>query len=199
MSRKFLNRRLAMRVSRKEAAANRERVVAVASALFRKHGFDGIGVADIMKKAGLTHGGFYGQFSSKDDLAAEACTCALRGSLDSWINASEKGGFEAAVRSYLTPEHRDDRAHGCLFAALGSDIVRQPRTVRHAMTKGLRTMIDKLVRMLPGRSPQARRERALATMAGLVGALILSRAIDDSELSDQILEASAKTFGRPQV
>jgi TetR/AcrR family transcriptional repressor of nem operon len=188
-----------MRVSRKEAAANRERVVAVASALYRKHGFDGIGVADIMKKAGLTHGGFYCQFSSKDDLAAEACTCALRGSLDSWINASEKGGFEAAVRNYLTPEHRDDRAHGCLFAALGSDIVRQPRTVRHAMTEGLRTMIDKLVRMLPGRSPQARRERALATMAGLVGALILSRAVDDSELSDQILEASAKAFGRPQV
>ncbi len=101
--------------------------------------------------------------------------------------------------NYLTPEHRDDRAHGCLFAALGSDIVRQPRTVRHAMTEGFRTTIDKLVRMLPGRSAQARREHALATMAGLVGALILSRAVDDSELSDQILEASAKTFGRPQV
>ena len=187
-----------MRVSRKEAAANRERVVAVASALYRKHGFDGIGVSDIMKKAGLTHGGFYGHFGSKDDLAAEACTSALRG-LDSWISASEKGGFEAAVRNYLTPEHRDDRAHGCPFAALGSDIVRQPRTVRHAMTEGFRTAIDKLVRMLRGRSAQARRERALATMAGLVGALILSRAVDDSELSDQILAASAKTFGRPQV
>ncbi len=187
-----------MRVSRKEAAANRERVVAVASALYRKHGFDGIGLSDIMKKSGLTHGGFYGHFGSKDDLAAEACTSALRG-VDSWIGASEKGGFEAAVRNYLTPEHRDDRAHGCLFAALGSDIVRQPRTVRHAMTEGFRSAIDSLVRMLPGRSAQARRERALATMAGLVGALILSRAVDDSELSDQILEASAKTFGRPQV
>ena len=187
-----------MRVSRKEAEANRERVVEVASALYRKHGFDGVGVADIMKKAGLTHGGFYGHFGSKDDLAAEACTSALR-SLDWWISTSEKGGVAAAVRNYLTPKHRDDRAHGCLFAALGSDIVRQPRTVRHAMTEGLRTMIDKLVRMLPGRSPQARRERALATMAGLVGALILSRAVDDSELSDQILEASAKVFGRPQV
>ena len=187
-----------MRVSRKEAEANRERVVEVASALYRKHGFDGIGVADIMKKAGLTHGGFYGHFGSKDDLAAEACTCALRG-VDSWISASEKGGFDAAVRNYLTPEHRDDRAHGCLFAALGSDIVRQPRTVRHAMTEGFRSAIDSLVRMMPGRSAQARRERALATMAGLVGALILSRAVDDSELSDQILEASAKTFGRPQV
>jgi TetR/AcrR family transcriptional regulator, transcriptional repressor for nem operon len=119
--------------------------------------------------------------------------------VDSWISASETGGFETAVRNYLTPEHRDDPAHGCPFAALGSDIVRQPRTVRHVMTEGFRTTIDKLVRMLPGRSARARRERALATMAGLVGALILSRAVDDSELSDQILEASAKTFGRPQV
>src|SRR6266853_6422142 len=187
-----------MRVTREQAAAHRKKIVDVAGTLFRERGFDGIGVADIMKKAGLTHGGFYGHFGSKDDLAAEACTCALRG-VDSWISASEKGGFDAAVRNYLTPEHRDDRAHGCLFAALASDIVRQPRAVRHAMTEGFRTTIDKLVRMLPGRSAQTRREHALATMAGLVGALILSRAVDDSELSDQILEASAKTLGRPQV
>src|SRR4029077_603753 len=120
----------AVRVTRKQAAANREKVLDVAGTLFRERGFDGIGVADIMKKAGLTHGGFYGQFSSKDDFAAEAFTSALR-SLDSCISTSEKGGVAAAVRNYLTPEHRDDRAHGCLFAALGSDIVRQPRTVRH--------------------------------------------------------------------
>ena len=198
MSREFLIRRLAVRVSRKEAEANRERIVEVASKLYRKHGFEGIGVADIMKEAGLTHGGFYGHFSSKDDLAAEACTSAVRGSMDSWIGASEKAGFETVVRKYLTPQHRAGRAKGCLFAALGSDIVRQPRTVRHAMTEGFRTMIDKFARMLPGRSAEARRERALATMAGLVGALILSRAVDDSELSDQILEASAKTFVRPR-
>src|ERR1700730_377596 len=108
MSRRFLIGGWQMRVSRKEAAANREKVVTDASALYRKHGFDGVGVADIMKKAGLTHGGFYGHFGSKDDLAAEACTSALRGG-DLWISASEKGGFEAAVRNYLTPEHRDDR------------------------------------------------------------------------------------------
>src|SRR2546422_11050999 len=198
MSRTFLNRRLAMRVSRKEAKANRERVVEGVSELLRKDGLDAIGVADIMKKAGLTHGGFYGHFGSKDDLAAKACTCALRG-VDSWISASEKGGFDAAVRNYLTPEHRDDRAHGCLFAALGSDIVRQPRTVRHAMTEGFRSAIDRLVRMLPGRSAQSRRERSLATMAGLGGALTLSRTADGFGLSHQILEGSAKTFGRPPI
>jgi hypothetical protein len=102
----------------------------------------------------------------KDDLAAEACTSALRG-LDAWISASEKGGFEAAVRNYLTPEHRDDRAHGCLLAALGSDIVRQPRTVRHAMTEGFRTTIDKLVRLLPGRSAQALIMRRKPSLRGV--------------------------------
>src|ERR1700746_2765017 len=100
MSMEFSNRRSAMRVSRKEAEANRERVVKVASALYRKHGFDGIGVADIMKKAGLTHGGFYGHFGSKDDLAAEACTCALSG-LGSGVRAFGKGGFQAGVGNYL--------------------------------------------------------------------------------------------------
>src|SRR2546427_11298099 len=131
MSMEFLNRRLAMRVSRKEAEANRERVVEVASALYRKHGFDGIGVADIMKKAGLTHGGFYGHFGSKNDLAAEACTRALN--REWWkaaVESSRTDALEAIVRSYLSPQHRSDRAHGCLIAAVGSDIVRQPRAVR---------------------------------------------------------------------
>jgi len=150
-----------MKVSREQAAANREKVIDVASTLFRKHGFDGIGVADIMKAAGLTHGGFYGQFDSKDDLAAEACSRALRKSWDVWIDpSSSEGGFEAIVRNYLTPSHRNDRAHGCLFAALGSDIARQPRSVRHAMTEGFLGTINKLLNLMPGRSAAMRRKRA---------------------------------------
>src|SRR5713101_2913555 len=152
-----------MKVSREQAAANRENVVDVASTLFRKHGFDGIGVADIMKAAGLTHGGFYGHFDSKDDLAAEACSRAVRRSWDVWIKASFEGGPEAIVRNYLDPSHRNDRAHGCLFAALGSEITRQPRGVRHAVTEGLRGTIDKLLGLMPGRSRATRRKRALAT------------------------------------
>src|SRR5713101_1759329 len=123
-----------MKVTREQAAANREKIVAVASTLFRKHGFDGIGVADIMKTAGLTHGGFYGHFESKDDLAAEACARALR--LEWWKSAAESSkadGLEAIVTRYLSPQHRSDRSHGCLFAAVGSDIVRQPRAVRRAV------------------------------------------------------------------
>jgi TetR/AcrR family transcriptional repressor of nem operon len=186
-----------MKVSRQQAAANRDKVVEVASRLFRKHGFDGIGLADIMKAAGLTHGGFYGQFGSKDDLAAEACSRAIRKSWDVWVDPSTEGGFEAIVRNYLNPTHRSDRAHGCLFAALGSDIVRQPRSVRHSVTEGFRSTIDKLLSLMPGRSEAVRRKRALATMTGLVGALILSRAVDDPNLSDEILEAATTAFGLP--
>ena len=187
-----------MKVSREQAAANREKIVNVASTLFRKHGFDGIGVADIMKAAGLTHGGFYGHFESKDDLAAEACARALSASQESWIDASSEAGLDRVVRNYLTTRHRNDRARGCFFAALGSDIVRQPRAVRSAFTEGFRATIDKLLNLIPGRSAAMRRERALATMAGLVGALILSRAVDDPGLSDEILEAAAATFSRPR-
>jgi TetR/AcrR family transcriptional regulator, transcriptional repressor for nem operon len=99
------------------------------------------------------------------------------------------------ARSYLSPRHRDDAGHGCLFAALGSDVARQPRSVRHAFTEGLRLRVEALRKLLPG-SAEARRKKALATMAGLVGALMLSRAVDDPRLSDEILEAAAATFGR---
>ena len=186
-------------MTREQAAANRAKIVEAASTLYRKHGFDGIGVADIMKAAGLTHGGFYGHFESKDDLAAEACARAL--SREWWkeaIRSSTAGSLEAIVNVYLSAQHRGDRGHGCLIAAVGSDIVRQPRTVRRAVTKGFESLIEAFRSFMPGRSPAARRRQALATMAGLVGALILSRAVDDPALSDEILEAARTTFGRPQ-
>jgi TetR/AcrR family transcriptional repressor of nem operon len=186
-----------MKVTRAQVAANRERIVDAAGTLFRKHGFDGIGVADIMKAAGLTHGGFYGHFASKEDLAAEACAHATRDPWASWLDAPPEQRLEGVVQSYLTPRHRDDRTHGCLFAALGSDVVRQPRAVRRAFTERFRSKIDVLRRLVTGRSAAARRDKALATMAGLVGALILSRAVDDPRLSEDILEAAATTLGRP--
>lgn len=186
-----------MRVTRERAAAHRERILDVAGTLFREHGFNGIGVADIMKRAGLTHGGFYGHFDSKDDLAARITARVL--GKTGWVQrltGTANPTFEAFVRSYLSPRHRDDTGHGCLFAALGSDVVRQPRSVRRAFTEGLRLRVETIRKLVPGRSAAARRERALATMAGLVGALMLSRAVDDPKLSDEILEAAATTFGR---
>ncbi len=184
-----------MRVTREQAAANRDRIVEAAGTLFRTHGFDGAGVADIMNAAGLTHGGFYGHFASKEDLAAEACARARPDASAPWMDAPPEQRLDGVVRSYLTPRHRDDRAHGCLFAALGSDVVRQPRAVRRAFTERFRKKIEVLRRLVPGRSAAARREKALATMAGLVGALMLSRAVDDPQLSDEILTAASSVFG----
>lgn len=186
-----------MRVTREQAAQNRQHILDVAGTLFRQRGFDGIGVADIMKGAGLTHGGFYGHFASKDDLAAQACARVL--GREQWaerLAGISHPSFRALVRAYLSPRHRDDPGHGCLFAALGPDVVRQHRSVRRAFTEGLRARVEVLRSLLPGRSAAARREKALATWAGLVGALILARAVDDPKLSDEILEAAASTFGR---
>lgn len=186
-----------VRVTREQAAANREKILEVAGALFRERGFDGIGVADIMKRAGLTHGGFYGHFASKDDLAAEITARVLgRSGWMERLTGTQKPSFSDLVRQYLSPRHRDDPGRGCLFAALGSDVVRQPRSVRRAFTDGLRLRVDALARLAPGRSAAARRQKSLATMAGLVGALILSRAVDDPKFSDEILEAAATSVGR---
>jgi len=186
-----------VRVTREQAAQHRQEILDVAGTLFRQRGFDGIGVADIMKGAGLTHGGFYGHFASKDALTAEACAAVL--GKEKWaerVAGTPHPSFSAVVRGYLSPRHRDDPGHGCLLAALGSDVVRQPRSVRRAFTEGLRERVETLRALLPGRSAAARREKALATWAGLVGALILARAVDDSKLSDEILDAAASTFGR---
>jgi len=185
-----------VRVTREQAAANREKILDVAGALFRQRGFDGIGLADIMKRAGLTHGGFYGHFDSKDDLATQTTTRIL--GRNRWVErltGTPNPSIRQVVRKYLSKRHRDDAGHGCLFAAVGSDVVRQPKSVRHAFTEGLRLRVDALQNILPGRAA-ARRRKALAMMAGLVGALILSRAVDNPALSDEILEATAATLGR---
>jgi len=189
-----------VRVTREQAAANREKILDVAGTLFRERGFDGIGVADIMKRAGLTHGGFYGHFASKDDLAAEITARVL--GRDGWLErltGKPDPSSAEVVRAYLSPRHRDDAGRGCLFAALGSDVVRQPRSVRRAFTEGLRRRVDVLRRLVPGRSAAARRQKALATMAGMVGALILSRAVDDPRLSEEILDATASTLAGSAV
>ena len=193
----YPNRGKAVRVTRKQAEANREKVLDVAGTLFRERGFEGIGVADIMKRAGLTHGGFYGQFASKDDLAAEATERVLKN--PRWqerLTGKPNPSFAEVVRGYLSPDHRDDPGTGCLIAALGSDTARQPRTVRRALTDGFRVRLDAWMKLVPGRSVAARREKALVTMATLVGALVIARAVDDPALSDEMLEATATELRR---
>jgi len=184
-----------MKVSREQVAQNRKRIIGAAGKLFREKGFDGIGVADIMKAAGLTHGGFYGHFASKEDLAAQAC--AGTSTVDPWIELSArtpKNPLGAIVTSYLSPRHRDNPGTGCLFAALGPEVSRQRNTIRRAFTAGLRGKLDVLATIVTGQTKAAKRKRALATMSGLVGALVLARAVDDPALSDEILSAAAAIF-----
>ena len=185
-----------VRVTREQAEANREKVLEVAGTLVRERGFGGIGVADIMKEAGLTHGGFYGHFESKDDLVAQSIGGVL--TKEGWLGrltGKAKPSFADVVRAYLSPRHRDHPGTGFMFAALGSDVVHQPRRVRHAFTEGFRTRVEALRAVMPSRSQDAKRE-ALAGMAALVGGLMLARAVDDPELSDEILKAVSTSLSR---
>jgi TetR/AcrR family transcriptional regulator, transcriptional repressor for nem operon len=181
-----------MKVSREQAARNRERILDAAAQLFRERGFDGIGVADLMKEAGLTHGGFYGHFSSKDDLIAQASAHELTRSLAHWSQVGERasGDWLSAIASaYLTSTHRDNPGAGCVLAALGPDVSRQGPAVRRAVTDYVRSVVDLLVRLVPGTSKAARRRKAISTYATVVGAMVLARAVDDRALSQEILDA----------
>jgi TetR/AcrR family transcriptional repressor of nem operon len=189
-----------MKVSRQKAAENRERILNVAARLFRERGFDGIGVADLMKNAGLTHGGFYGHFFSKEDLMAQACARAIADSLDVWnrrADCATESPLSAVITGYLSTRHCDYLGSGCLLAALGPDVSRQSPPVRHTVTEGLRSFVEILARLIPGKSKAAKRQKALATYASLVGAVVLARAVDDPDLSEEILQAvSTSVSGR---
>jgi len=181
-----------MRVSREQAIQNRERIVEAAAQLFRERGFDGIGVADLMKEAGLTHGGFYGHFSSKEDLIAEASARALTRSLALWSKLAERAPrdpLSAIAGVYLTSRHRDNPGAGCLLAALGPDVSRQAAAVRRAVTDYVRDACDLLAKLVPRKSKAARRKKAITTYATLAGAMVLARAVDDRALSQEILDA----------
>lgn len=180
-----------MKVTREEAARNRERIIDAAARLFRERGFDGIGVAELMKEVGLTHGGFYGHFASKDDLEVQACARALARSLTLWRRRSEAARddpLSAIADLYLSAAHRDDPGAGCLLAALGPDVSRRSEGVRHAVTEYLNSAFELLSGLVRGKSKAARRRKAIDAYARLVGALVLARAVDDDALSREILD-----------
>jgi TetR/AcrR family transcriptional regulator, transcriptional repressor for nem operon len=186
-----------MKVSRIQTAENRERILDAATKLFRERGIDGIGVDDLMKAAGLTHGGFYGHFKSKEDLVAQACARAVARMRQNWVNVVEQATgdpLEALADTYLTAKHRDGAGRGCPMAALGPEIARQGPMVRHAFTDEFRPFLDYLSRIVQGGSSSLRRQKALATYASLVGALVIARAVDDTTLSNEILAAVATTM-----
>jgi TetR/AcrR family transcriptional repressor of nem operon len=173
-----------MKVSREQMQANRLRILDAASRLFREKGFDAVSVAEVMKAAGLTHGGFYGHFDSKDDLVAQAI-----GHIFTVQEAGQGGqdGLAGYLDAYLSPWHRDRVGEGCPTAALVADIRRQAAAARLAMTEGFRSQIDRVAATMPADDPARARRQAVGTWAAMVGAVVLARAIDDPVLSEEIL------------
>jgi TetR/AcrR family transcriptional repressor of nem operon len=186
-----------MKVSREQAAANRERILEVASRLFRERGLDGVGVADLMQEAGLTHGGFYGHFASKEDLMAQACERAFANSAGKWakVCARDDGkALSAIARSYLSTQHRDHPGGGCAVPTVAVEAPRHGTKVRHAVSEGVRSLVDVLAGAMPGKSRAARRRVALASFASMVGAVVLARAVHDAKLSEEILKAASASI-----
>lgn len=183
-----------MRYGKDHKEETHKRVVEAAARRFRKDGIESTGVVDLMADAGLTHGGFYAHFSSKETLVKEALAAAsmksrdhLQGQIDQ-ARAEGRDPLEAIVRSYLTVTHRDRPDRGCSVAALGSEIARHPRKTREAFTEGLEKTMGIIASALPETVPN-RQERAYAIFSTLIGALQLSRAISDSAMSQAVIDA----------
>ncbi len=180
------------RVTKEQAAENRARILTEAARLFRERGLSGVGVDALTEAAGLTHGSLYSQFGSKESLAEEAVAQAIAGNAMARLPAHASPEVLAAfIASYLSPAHRDRPGKGCTFAALGCEMSRQGPGLRGIFTEGLRGAAARLAALLPGHRRRAREDRALVLLAGLVGGLVLSRAVDDAELSDRLLSAVA--------
>ncbi len=185
-----------MKVSREKAEENRRNVIETSSQLFREKGFDGVGVSTLMQAAGLTHGGFYKQFKSKDDLIAQATEVALeqtRERIASVVHDDKQRAFETVVRNYLSDQHRNAMSDGCALAALGPDVARHGPKVRHVMQHGIEQYVSLLEQTVQADNADAGRDKAISTLATLVGALVLARAVEDRGLSDEILEAATRS------
>ena len=161
---------------------------------FRKKGLQGIGIANLMSRLGLTHGGFYAHFKDRDALVQEAAVCALHENLSRLLAAAESGSeageVEAMLRYYLQPAHRDDPARGCALASLAPEIARQPKRVRKAFTDLLKSNTSRLSKHMPGHTDALKLRHAMFLLSGMVGALAISRAISDPEFSDAWLHAA---------
>ena len=181
-----------MKTSRAQVDKNREALFAAASEGFRKRGFDGLKVADLMKEVGLTHGGFYGYFDSKEDLIRAALELSLQRQAERMDRVSQSddpvvAGREltAFIERYLSEANRDKPEGACLFPSLATDISRQSETMRQVFTEGLKAYLAGLERLSHAATPD--QPSPVVTMATLVGAMVLARAVDDEAFSDDIL------------
>jgi TetR/AcrR family transcriptional regulator, transcriptional repressor for nem operon len=176
--------------------ASHERIVSVAARAIRRSGYDGTGVADIMKEAGLTHGAFYAHFPSREAMLAEAadraCAETAVAIADIVAKVPSEQALAAMLRRYLSPEHLRQVESGCPLAALGSETVRQTPEVRRTTTRHIKAMVDLVARQSPDWGQPGAHERALLTVASMVGTLLLARAVDEPALSKSLCDAALK-------
>jgi TetR/AcrR family transcriptional repressor of nem operon len=182
-----------MRYSREHKLETHARIVKKASVRLREKGAHGIGVADLMKDAGLTHGGFYAHFDSREALVIEAFAYAMDRGTEHWRKLTEDTPPEkrlaAIVDSYLSTLHRDNPGHGCAIPTLGAEIAREGPKTRKAFASRVERMIDTVGAQIADVAPKAARNQAMAAVATMVGTLVLARIAGNGDLSDEILAA----------
>ena len=182
-----------MRYSKEHKQETHTRIVKKAAVLLREKGAHGVGVADLMKEAGLTHGGFYAHFDSREALVIEAFAYAMDRSTERWRQIAAQTPpdkrLATIVDSYLTTVHRDDPGHGCAVPALGAEIARESPKTRKAFAARLDQMLDMIAEQMPDVPRKAARKQAMAMLATMAGTLLLARIAGNGELSDDILAA----------
>jgi TetR/AcrR family transcriptional regulator, transcriptional repressor for nem operon len=183
-----------MRYGKDQKQATRRRIVEAAGRRFKQDGIDGAGVAAVMSDAGLTNGAFYAHFASKEDLVANVLADQLRAQRQSFdAQPPDRGGLEVFIRSYLSPQHRDQCADGCPSAALVDEIARRPVATKHVYTDELMGVIDDIASRLDPTNAEAARTDALTLFGLMIGTLQLARALTDRDLSDQLLARGVET------
>lgn len=190
-----------MRYPPSHKLATRRRIVAAASAAFRERGVEGMGLHEIMHRAGLTHGGFYAHFRDKGELVAEACAEAFDAAVVNLDRIARRATPAARARllidSYLSRHHRDNRGSGCLIVAVGADMARLTGTARTGFARGFEIHLQRLEQALRLSSDAAENhDRVTLLMSALVGALLFARAVDDPTRSDALLAASRRMLRR---
>lgn len=193
------------RVSRLQADRNRESITEASARLFREQGIKGVSVADLMAAAGLTHGGFYGHFESKDDLAAVACQKAFEKPIELWTSQIErkrtqKSALNAIVEAYLATADRDDAGKACPAAMLATDVARESdeKPIRDAYLSGVKTQLEILTGLQNSGDARRDRRQAFVVFSTMIGALLLARATNGDPISDDILDAARRHIGRKE-
>jgi len=190
-----------MRYEKGHKETTRQRILETAAARFRKEGIESVGVADVMAEAGLTVGGFYSHFASKEELVREAMNTASDRSRINFDKRIEEGGLEAWIRFYLSTGHRDQPERGCSAAALGAELARHPESSREGFGENMIRIADAIEAHLPKTiKPAERKKTAIGIFATLIGALQMARTVPDPEVSQQILDAGRATaFSLAQI